>query len=152
MFVIGFQGNLYSQMDNSSYVNTEDNLFTGDIEKSNKSRKKGRIDSFENGNLVKTSFFYTKGNQRFVYQEDYYHINSKKQKSLKFYYNTRNHEEFFFDENELKSEYNYYKNGILNIHETYLNGKKHGKWRCVNFDDSICEREYDKGKLIKDCK
>lgn len=76
---------------------------------------------------------------------------NKKEKLLRFSSDGKKYWETIFDENEKKSEFNVYEDGNLVLHEEFKNGKKHGKWFCINDDGSRCETEYLNGKKIKDC-
>jgi|GEM_PF-6048873 len=127
-------------------------VFTGIAQNKN---KKGYIKSeevYENGILLKKLLYYNIHFKQIVSDETIFNPKTnKKITHLRYSSDGKIYWETIFDENQRKSEFNTYENGINTLHEEYLNGKKHGKWFKICDDGTECKKEYSNGKKIKDC-
>ena len=136
-----------------AYNKINNQIFTGVAQ--NK-KKNGHIkfeEFYENGKLTKTLLYYNIYSEQIVSDETIFNSKTnKKERHLRFSSDKKKYWETKFDENEQKSEFNSYLNGIQVLHEKYKNGKKDGKWFCIYKDGTKCEMEYSKGKKIKDCR
>ncbi|VXB67158.1 MULTISPECIES: hypothetical protein [Chryseobacterium] len=107
---------------------------------------------YQNGKLNKTLLYYNINSEQIVSDETLYiPEKNKKIKHIRFSSDGNKYWETIFDENERKSEFNFFEKEILKIHEEYINGKKNGIWFCLSDDGTICETEYKIGRKIKDC-
>jgi len=120
--------------------------------------KKTEFNSYENGKLILHEEYKNgkKDGKRLCFSNngEKCEIVYKNGKELSHtdYFNGNNFWETKFDDNEKKTESNYYEDGILIFRNQYKNGKKDGKWLSINLDGSKCISEYSKGKKIKDCR
>lgn len=128
-------------------------VFTGFVDFQTKVGKRGYIEEFVEGKRIRiTDYYYKKGIKKEYFETYFNPDNFRKIKELKLYNSLNSYDEFIYNENEELIEFNFYKDGIIHQHIEYKDGKKHGKWYCIQHDNTICERHYENGKKIKDCK
>lgn len=136
-----------------AYDKLTNKLYTGIAQNFKNSGNLQSEEYFQDGALVKFLLYYNIKSSQIVCEETQYNISSgKKIKNLRFSSDGKNRWETKFDSNERKSEYNFYVNENINIHQEFLNGKKNGTWYCYNDNSFKCETEYKNGKKIRDCK
>lgn len=144
--------NLY--WENKIAFKKQDNtIFTGIVQNKSKNGHVKYEEIYNNGKLIKSLLYYNINFAQLVSTETIFNPETnKKIKLLNFSSDGKNKWETNFDENEEKSEFNFYKNGKIIEHKEFFQGKKNGKWFCFEKDGSKCEIEYENGKKIKDCR
>ena len=136
-----------------AYTKQNNQLFTGIVQNKNKNGHIKYEEVYSNGKLNKSLVYYNIYPEQIVSTETIFNPETnKKIKLLNYSSNGKNKWETNFDDNEKKSEFNFYEDGKLVEHKEFFQGKKNGKWFCFEKDGSKCEIEYKNGKKIKDCR
>lgn len=134
-----------------SYDKSTSQVYTGIAQEFNGKGKLKFEEYYYDGLLMKSLLYYNFSSKQIVSDEINFNSKNLKTKQLRFSSDGNKYWETLFDENEKKSEFNVYENQKLIVHEEYLDGKKNGKWFCLNEDGTICEKEFKFGMKIKDC-
>lgn len=138
---------IYSE-NNLTYKLSNNELFTGKVQRFKKNNHLVFEIEFENG-ILKTSTLFYNGKEQVESDKKYFDENGKLVKKEKFSFDKKYIWTTLYNSKEEKILDEEHENGVLKYKCEYLNGKKHGIVYCLKDDGTTSENLYNNGKLIK---